>query len=135
MKWIENIKRNSALKKQQKENERKMKHARSRATCLAKKKGKVALCLSGGGARGFAHVGAIQAFLDEHIHFDIVAGTSAGSLVGALYCGGVSPKRIMEYADKLDLKDIKSGFILQFVGPVLFFVPMLLEALLLNISG
>jgi NTE family protein len=113
MKWLETIKRNNSLRREQKENERKMKHARSRATLSAKKKGKVALCLSGGGARGFAHVGAIQALMEENIHFDIVAGTSAGALVGSLYAGGISPKAIMDYAQNLDLKDVKSGFILK----------------------
>ena len=113
MKLFENLKRNNALRREQKENERKLKHARSRATLSAKKNGKVALCLSGGGARGFAHVGAIQALMEENIHFDLVAGTSAGALVGSLYAGGIKPKEIMNYAQNLDLKDVKSGFILK----------------------
>lgn len=53
-----------------------------------KRKNKVALCLSGGGTRGFAYMGAFKAFEDNNIHFDAVAGASAGSLFGALYASG-----------------------------------------------
>ena len=48
-----------------------------------KKKYRVGLCLSGGGTRGFAHLGAFKAFEEAGIEFDMVAGTSAGSLFGA----------------------------------------------------
>ena len=95
MNWWSEFKRKRELKKAQK--------------TLPVKKGKVALCLGGGGARGFAHIGAIKAFEDSGIDFDIVAGTSVGSLVGALYCAGVSADRMMEYASKMDMKDIKVG--------------------------
>ena len=44
----------------------------------------MALCLGGGGARGFAHIGAIKAFEEAGVKFDMVVGTSAGALVGAL---------------------------------------------------
>ncbi len=50
-----------------------------------RKKYKVGLCLSGGGARGFAYIGAFKAFDEAGIKFDMVAGTSAGSLFGAIY--------------------------------------------------
>jgi NTE family protein len=43
----------------------------------------VGLALSGGGARGFAHVGVLKALQDNEIPIDCVAGTSAGSFVGA----------------------------------------------------
>ncbi len=46
---------------------------------------RVALVLGGGGARGFAHVGVIHVLEQEKIPVDLVVGTSAGSLIGALY--------------------------------------------------
>lgn len=49
---------------------------------------KIGLALGGGAARGFAHIGVIKALESQGIHPDIVVGTSAGSLVGALYAAG-----------------------------------------------
>ena len=43
------------------------------------------LALGGGGARGAAHIGAIQTLHDAGVRPDIIAGTSAGSTVGAMY--------------------------------------------------
>ncbi|XOV95152.1 MAG: patatin-like phospholipase family protein [Bacteroidota bacterium] len=57
---------------------------------------KVGLVLSGGGARGIAHLGVIQALEEEGVEFDVVSGTSAGALVGAFYCYGYSPLEIVE---------------------------------------
>lgn len=63
------------------------------------------LVLSGGGARGFAHLGVLQALNEADIFPDIVSGTSAGALVGVLYCDGNSPReilKIMKMQSKLD---------------------------------
>jgi len=49
---------------------------------------RIALVLGGGAARGFAHIGVIKALEAQGIQPDIVVGTSAGSLIGALYAGG-----------------------------------------------
>ena len=49
----------------------------------------VGLCLGGGGARGFAHLGALKAFEEYGIKFDMVAGCSVGSCVGAFICSGM----------------------------------------------
>ena len=51
---------------------------------------KIALALGGGAARGFAHIGVIKALEAQGIVPDFIVGTSAGSLVGALYAGGAS---------------------------------------------
>lgn len=48
-------------------------------------KPRVALVLSGGAARGFAHVGVIRALEQEKIPIDLIVGTSVGSLIGAIY--------------------------------------------------
>ncbi len=55
---------------------------------------RIGLVLSGGGARGVAHLGIIQALEEQHLKFDIVSGSSAGALLGALYCHGYTPKDI-----------------------------------------
>lgn len=72
-------------------------------------KPKVALCLGGGGARGFAHIGALKAFEEAGLDFDLCVGTSVGSLVGCLYSAGLNSSEMMEYAAQIDLKDIKKG--------------------------
>lgn len=57
---------------------------------------KTGLVLSGGGARGFAHLGVIQALNEAGIFPDVITGTSAGAIVGALYADGYSPVEIMK---------------------------------------
>lgn len=68
-----------------------------RAKAKFKKKYKVGLCLSGGGTRGFSFLGAFKALQECGIEFDAVAGTSAGSLFGAIY------------ASKMDLNVLKDA--------------------------
>ena len=55
---------------------------------------KVGLALGSGGLRGLAHVGVLRVFEQERIPIDYVAGCSIGSIVGALYCAGLSPDAI-----------------------------------------
>ncbi len=54
------------------------------------------LVLSGGGARGFAHLGVLQALDELHIHIDEISGTSAGAVAGAFYFAGHKPQEILE---------------------------------------
>lgn len=63
---------------------------------MSDKKYKTGLVLSGGGARGFAHLGVLQALNEAGIYPDVIAGTSAGALVGVLYADGYSPEEILE---------------------------------------
>lgn len=56
----------------------------------------VGLVLSGGGAKGIAHIGVIKALEDNDIPIDYIAGTSMGSIVGAMYAMGYTPERMME---------------------------------------
>src|SRR5450759_2588645 len=63
---------------------------------MPEKKYKIGIVLSGGGARGFAHLGVLQALNDTGIFPDIVSGTSAGALAGVLYCDGYTPKEILK---------------------------------------
>ncbi len=59
---------------------------------------KIGLALSGGGARGVFHIGVLQAFDDLGLRPDIMAGCSAGALVGSLYSVGVSPSDMLDLA-------------------------------------
>lgn len=56
--------------------------------------------LSGGGARGFAHVGVLQAFQEQGIRPEAIAATSAGSIIGAFIADGFSPEEIREIIKK-----------------------------------
>ena len=58
------------------------------------KKPKIGLVLSGGGAKGLAHIGALKAIEKAGIKIDMVCGTSMGSFVGALYAVGYTPDQI-----------------------------------------
>lgn len=67
------------------------------------KKKKIGLALSGGGALGFAHIGAIQALEEHGVKPDFISGSSMGAIIGAIYCAGYSPAKIMRIiqAEKL----------------------------------
>ena len=56
---------------------------------FAKKHKKIGVALGSGGAKGFALIGALKAFDEEGIKFDLVAGTSIGSIVGGMYACGI----------------------------------------------
>ena len=55
---------------------------------------RVGLVLSGGGARGLAHVGVLKVLEREHIRIDAIAGTSMGAIVGGLYASGMSAEQL-----------------------------------------
>jgi len=63
---------------------------------MKRKKYRIGVVLSGGGARGFAHLGVLQALNDAGIFPDVISGTSAGALVGVLYADGYTPEEIMQ---------------------------------------
>jgi NTE family protein len=63
---------------------------------MALKRYRTGLVLSGGGARGFAHLGVLKALNDAGIYPDVIAGTSAGALVGVLYADGYTPLEILK---------------------------------------
>ena len=63
---------------------------------------KIALVLSGGGAKGFAHIGVLKVLEEEGIPIDIIVGTSMGSLVGGIYALGYSATEIEKIVKKQD---------------------------------
>ncbi len=62
---------------------------------MSEKQYNIGLVLSGGGARGFAHLGVIQALNEAGIFPDVISGTSAGALIGVLYADGYNPGEIL----------------------------------------
>jgi len=71
---------------------------RDHSSHTAKQRPIVALALGGGGLRGLAHIGVLQALEEAGIRPDLVVGTSAGALVGAAYASGKTPRQIQELA-------------------------------------
>ncbi len=67
---------------------------------------KIGIALSGGGSRGIAHIGILKALEEFDIHPDIISGTSAGSIIGALYAYGYEPVEILEIVQKTKLFQI-----------------------------
>ena len=67
---------------------------------------KIGLVLSGGGAKGFAHIGVLKVLEENGIKPDIVVGTSMGSTVGGLYAGGMSAEELEKEARKFKASNI-----------------------------
>lgn len=69
---------------------------------------RVGLALSGGGARGFAHCGALKALEEMGIKPNVLAGVSAGSVVAVMYAAGKSPEEIVECFSDVSFSDLAS---------------------------
>jgi len=67
---------------------------------------KVGLALSGGSARGLAHIGVLKALEEESIPIDMISGTSAGALVGACYAKERNARALEEIASGIDWKEL-----------------------------
>ena len=67
---------------------------------------KIALVLSGGGAKGFAEIPLLEALENEGIRPDMVLGTSMGALIGSLYAAGYTPKQIRQTLLSMDFMTI-----------------------------
>ncbi|MCM1153496.1 MAG: patatin-like phospholipase family protein [Muribaculum sp.] len=72
---------------------------------------RVGLVLSGGGAKGVAHVGVIKALEENDIAIDCITGTSAGSIVGSLYACGWTPDQILAFFTSKDFSYWSTGTI------------------------
>ncbi|MDE6564072.1 MAG: patatin-like phospholipase family protein, partial [Muribaculaceae bacterium] len=69
------------------------------------KKYRLGVALSGGGARGFAHAGALKAIEEAGLYPDVIAGVSAGSIAAVLYAGGLTPMNIATLFAKTGFRD------------------------------
>lgn len=70
---------------------------------------KIALVLSGGGAKGAAHIGVLKALEKYNVPIDYIVGTSVGSIVGAMYSVGYTPEEIEKIVFNLDFMDLFSN--------------------------
>ncbi len=64
---------------------------------------KIGIVLSGGGARGIAHLGILKALQEFEIKPSVISGTSAGAIAGAFYAGGYSLPLIKNIVEKGDI--------------------------------
>ena len=66
---------------------------------------RIGVALGGGFARGIAHIGVLKVLEEEKIPISIIAGTSVGALMGAVYCGGLSAGEIEDVARRVRFRD------------------------------
>ncbi len=66
----------------------------------------VALVLSGGGLKGFAHIGVLDVLDSAHVPIDLIVGTSIGAVVGGLYAAGYTPKQLEAFATSINWADV-----------------------------
>ncbi len=89
-------------------------------------KKKVGIALSGGGMRGIAHIGVLQALIEHDIYPSIVSGTSAGSIIGSMYAAGKTPNEMMEFVKKSSLfKVFSPGFPLNGISSLRYLKEMM----------
>ncbi len=74
----------------------------SDAAALPAARPKIGLVLSGGGARGLAHIGVLRWFEERRIPVDYIAGTSMGGLVGGMYATGMTPEEMRAFVERMD---------------------------------
>ncbi|VAW55589.1 putative patatin-like phospholipase [hydrothermal vent metagenome] len=74
------------------------------------KRPKIGLVLSGGGARGFAHIGVLKVLEENNVPIDFVVGTSMGSIVGGLYALGLTPEEIENGVKGIAWEDVFDDF-------------------------
>ena len=81
-------------------------HSKSSDSVTKLRSSRIALVLGGGGAKGFAHIGVIDALHAHGIRPDLIVGTSSGAMVGAVYAAGKSPQELKQIALSLDDRDL-----------------------------
>jgi NTE family protein len=71
---------------------------------------KIGLVLSGGGARGFAHIGVLKVLEENNVPIDYIVGTSMGSIIGGLYAIGLTPEEIEQGVNSIDWGKVFDDF-------------------------
>lgn len=72
---------------------------------------KIGLAFSGGGARGFAHIGVLRVLAENSIPIDMISGTSAGSIIGGAIASGMSVDDLVAMSEKIGwLRTIRPAF-------------------------
>lgn len=82
----------------------------------------ISLALSGGGAKGAAHIGVIKALLEEGINIKNISGCSSGSIVAVLYSAGYTPNEILNFFNMYSryIKDYDKCAVFKFLKGILF---------------
>jgi NTE family protein len=75
---------------------------------------RIGIALGGGFARGMAHIGILKVLEEENVPISVVAGTSVGALIGALYCSGLSAAELADVARKVRFRDFARWTISRF---------------------
>ena len=91
----------------------------------------IGLALSGGGAKGAAHIGVLEALKDNNINVDYISGTSSGSIVAAMYAAGYTPNEIL----RIILKHTRNKKILDYDKNAALKVMTALFSKRINLSG
>ncbi|WBX73763.1 patatin-like phospholipase family protein [Tenacibaculum pacificus] len=73
---------------------------------MAQNQPKIGLVLSGGGAKGFAHIGVLKELEKAGVQVDYIGGTSMGAIIGGLYATGYSADQIEQIILKTDFNEI-----------------------------
>jgi NTE family protein len=73
---------------------------------VARREKRIGLILSGGGARGFAHIGVLRVLEHTDTPIDVIAGTSMGAILGALYANGYSAEEIYKLSQAISWRDV-----------------------------
>jgi NTE family protein len=73
---------------------------------VARREKRVGLILSGGGARGFAHIGVLRVLEHTDTKIDVLAGTSMGAILGALYANGYTAEEIYKLSQTISWRDV-----------------------------
>jgi len=84
-------------------------YPQAKAQLTEKERPKIGLVLSGGGARGAAHVGVLKILEENHIPIDMIAGTSFGAIIGGLYASGYSADDLEEILKNIDWQETLSN--------------------------
>ncbi len=94
------------------------------------KKYKFGIALSGGGVRGVAHIGVLQALRENDLAPEVIIGTSAGAIIGALYAAEKTTEEMLEFVRQWSLyKVFKVGFPIDGLTSLSFLQNQLLEAI------
>ena len=91
----------------------------------------VGLALSGGGAKGAAHIGVLEALKDNNINIDYISGTSSGSIIATLYAAGYTPNEIL----RIIVKHTRNTSILDYDRAAPFKLMKILFSKRINLSG
>lgn len=91
----------------------------------------IGLALSGGGAKGAAHIGVLEALQDNNIKVDYISGTSSGSIIAGLYAAGYTPNEIL----RIIVKHTKNTSLLDYDKSAPFKLIKILFSKKINLSG